>query len=818
MRKFLSAAVALGVLSSTSLTPVAFADVAATALPSLNSATNADVTVGTNNNMNIQIQGGQGGLGTLNWNTYNVGKDASVNYEFTAHNQTALNKVSATGGLSQIYGKITASGCSGCGYDATGKVILLNPNGVLFGDGANVNLNSFTVSTFDGTFDKDTNKLQLDRNGKTSQYGIVVQEGATIYGDKAVNFASDNVTVYNGSKISTNVAPNYNKDANGAYTDSFGKVKIVTADCVNFSYYNNGAVKGLSATESANKMVIQLNGDIQSGNIDVRNMSTNVDSQINLKGATLKATKAVSGNDGNIWLTASNKVVIEDSKLETVNYSDSSASRNGGNVQIVGTKKVSIGTTDIDAVGNVDIISQGTDVVVDKTTIDTAKNVNVQAANIASVQNASVINGKNVTVKGGSRGQVVASSITATEDINVSGDDIAWTNNAKLTAGNDINVTASNGYLLLNDSLYNAKNNINLTAKESVTSAHLAGTSFGADKDVNVTSTANSILLTGTSQFAPKGSLNLNAAKNVEINSTDSLTTEKTNITAGENVFLTSANGDVNVKDTTKFLSAKKIYIQGANDVKTTGTVDMNNIQTNIQAGKDVNVTLANVGKYENGLVATAGENMTVTTDGTLSVSHLVSGKDMTINANKVIAGLPYTTATKLPGDASERSYIEVGGEFTSNVTNDNYVITQSGELTDDGQYNKKHHIQYGEEKILLVNKRPVENTATDPNLPGINGGDDVDVVNPGDRPVDPNPSEPTDPVVPENPDDSGNTGDGGNTGDDGNTGDSGNTDSDEGECPDVPTEDVIEEEQNPGLLSVADLAKYTLTAKDKQF
>ena len=103
MRKLLSAAVALGVLASTTFAPAVFADVAAGALPNLNSATNADVTIGTNNNMNIQINGGQGGLGTLNWNSYNVGKDASVNYEFTAHNQTALNRVDATGGLSQIY-------------------------------------------------------------------------------------------------------------------------------------------------------------------------------------------------------------------------------------------------------------------------------------------------------------------------------------------------------------------------------------------------------------------------------------------------------------------------------------------------------------------------------------------------------------------------------------------------------------------------------------------------------------------------------------------------------------------------------------------
>ena len=146
MRKLLSAAVALGVLASTSLTPIAYADVAVNALPTLNNAINANVTT-SGSNMNVQINAGQGGLGTLNWDTYNVGKDASVNYEFSAHNQTALNKVSATGGLSQIYGKITSSGCHNCGYEGTGKVILLNPNGVLFGNGANVDLNSFTVST-----------------------------------------------------------------------------------------------------------------------------------------------------------------------------------------------------------------------------------------------------------------------------------------------------------------------------------------------------------------------------------------------------------------------------------------------------------------------------------------------------------------------------------------------------------------------------------------------------------------------------------------------------------------------------------------------
>ena len=144
MKKLLCTTLAVGLMSSMSFTP-AFADVDANMLPGFNSGTNVDVST-TGNKMNVQINAGKGGIGTANWDYFHVGKDATVNFEFTDHNQTALNKVSATGGLSQIYGNITSSGCASCGYDtvATSKVILINPNGVLFGDGANVNLNSFT--------------------------------------------------------------------------------------------------------------------------------------------------------------------------------------------------------------------------------------------------------------------------------------------------------------------------------------------------------------------------------------------------------------------------------------------------------------------------------------------------------------------------------------------------------------------------------------------------------------------------------------------------------------------------------------------------
>ena len=356
-------------------------------------------------------------------------------------------------------------------------------------------------------------------------------------------------------------------------------------------------------------MMINLNGEIKSGNIDVRNYSAADGSEININGGILKATKAVSGNDGNIWLTAVNKVTVNDAKFETANYSADAADRNGGNILITAGDKISIGTTDIDAVGNIDMTSQGHDIVIDKTTIDTAKDLTATAANIASAQNGSVIKANKVTLKGGERAQAVNSAIVSKDNVDMEAKNI-WLSNANIQAAKEFNAKATEGYVLTENAIIDAKK------------------------------------------------INLSAITNV------------------------------------------------------TGSADVKGNQTNIYAGNDIDVTLANVGVRENGLVAEANNNLTVTTDGTLSVSRLVAKEgDLTITADKVIKGLPYTTEQKLDDDlTSDRGYIEVrNGKFTSNTANDSYEVTASGELTADGKNNMRHHIQYGEgsEKILLVTKRP---------------------------------------------------------------------------------------------------------------
>ena len=104
--------------------------------------------------VNMDPNLGAGGVAQFDWGSFNVGKNVIVDWIFSNHSQTAINRVLNTGKMSQIYGKLTSScgvgaNCGDAGTNRTGNVILINPNGILFGAGSQVDLNSFTASTYD---------------------------------------------------------------------------------------------------------------------------------------------------------------------------------------------------------------------------------------------------------------------------------------------------------------------------------------------------------------------------------------------------------------------------------------------------------------------------------------------------------------------------------------------------------------------------------------------------------------------------------------------------------------------------------------------
>ena len=108
-----------------------------------------------------------------NWTDFSIAKDHSVNFHReNGGSWQVLNRVTGNN-LSEIYGKLSG--------DANGTIFLVNPHGITFGAGAQVDVGSFVASTlqitdadfmddnyyhFSNNHDKDGNILSNNLDGK----------------------------------------------------------------------------------------------------------------------------------------------------------------------------------------------------------------------------------------------------------------------------------------------------------------------------------------------------------------------------------------------------------------------------------------------------------------------------------------------------------------------------------------------------------------------------------------------------------------------------------------------------------------------------
>ncbi|QQN61947.1 filamentous hemagglutinin family protein [Bradyrhizobium diazoefficiens] len=133
----------------------------------------------------------------LNWKTFNVGRNTTLNFDQQASDWTVLNRVSnPSASPSTILGQITAKG----------GVYIINQNGIIFGGGSQINVHALVASDLDvGTlgqprYDRDQFFLGTgiangtlavksfsiggeDPKTKTVGGGVVVQTGAAIQTD-----------------------------------------------------------------------------------------------------------------------------------------------------------------------------------------------------------------------------------------------------------------------------------------------------------------------------------------------------------------------------------------------------------------------------------------------------------------------------------------------------------------------------------------------------------------------------------------------------------------------------------------------------------
>ncbi len=155
----------------------------------------------------------QTGKLVTNWNSFDIGADASVTFNQPGANSIALNRVIGGGNASQILGKL----------DANGQVWLLNPNGVVISKGAEVNVGGLVASSLQIS-DQDFLAGKTTLNGGAGA-GAVLNQGT-------VNAAPGGVVALIGPQVGNS----------GTISTPGGSTVLAAGDRVSLDFQGDGLV------------------------------------------------------------------------------------------------------------------------------------------------------------------------------------------------------------------------------------------------------------------------------------------------------------------------------------------------------------------------------------------------------------------------------------------------------------------------------------------------------------------------------------------------------------------------------------------------
>ncbi|MFQ1048972.1 filamentous hemagglutinin N-terminal domain-containing protein [Avibacterium paragallinarum] len=306
--------ISLAILSSSAIAN----NIDVNALPKNHKLTQGEASISQNNNaMTIDQKSDRV---SIDWESFNIGKQASVTFNQPASSSIAYNRVTGAD-VSTIQGKLNANG----------RVFLSNPNGVIFTKDAQVNVGAILATTkeveklaekpkYSYSRDEASFKRKKEQEGEIRNEGVIqAEEAIYLVGDKVVNNGELRLTGNPEEVIKLNYSGNLdgiavkNKTVLLAAGDSF------TFDLANFSISLTGKqVAGLIE----NKGAIISNDRIL----------------LTAKGEDQLKHSAVN----NAGLLEANDIAIEGGKIVLTEQSDiryGKDSRNGATLKIIQTGK-----------------------------------------------------------------------------------------------------------------------------------------------------------------------------------------------------------------------------------------------------------------------------------------------------------------------------------------------------------------------------------------------------------------------------------------------------------------------------------------------
>lgn len=287
----------------------------------------------------------------INWDSFDINKGESVHFNQNSSSSIVLNRV--TNGLpTNIFGNLTANG----------NVFIMNNAGVLIGNGAVINTNSFLAGAANindkdfmaGKYNFYGAKGSVINNGniKVQNGGYAVLLGKNVENNGLIAAKLGKIYLSSGEAFRMDMSGNdligvyIEKGADNALTTNTGKLHaeggtiVMTAknasDVIRQAVNNTGVIDASSISFEGGKVILGAeNGEV------INNGDINVSSQTNNAGTVeVKADNIINNgsikanglNGGNIDLYANNLLQL---KENTVIEANSFGYGNGGNIMLI---------------------------------------------------------------------------------------------------------------------------------------------------------------------------------------------------------------------------------------------------------------------------------------------------------------------------------------------------------------------------------------------------------------------------------------------------------------------------------------------------
>jgi filamentous hemagglutinin family protein len=303
--------------------------------------------------------------GKVLWDSFSIGKDASVIINQPSSSSTSLNKV-VGGSLSEIAGHLQSNG----------KVILSNPNGIIFHKGSKVDVGGLIATTkdvftkdyihyeFKDVAGKELSRIKVDGNITSKGLGclvsnfvsnsgvikakeVVVASGDGIkfdlYGDELLSFEID-------KQVKATLLENQGiiEAGDGSVYITSGGVEGIVDNVVN----NEGVIRVESVKQVGDEIVldagdnkIQVSGLIENNNISSNKEKTSkikiLGKKVEVKAASIKANGEHVGGEVLVGGNWQGKGPEKNSKMVTVDSAttiEASGKNRGGKVVVFADK------------------------------------------------------------------------------------------------------------------------------------------------------------------------------------------------------------------------------------------------------------------------------------------------------------------------------------------------------------------------------------------------------------------------------------------------------------------------------------------------